>query len=94
VLVSEFAPLVSGTLAARQDVATLFLIVFSLAIAAGSVCVNLLLKGEVSARWVPLSALGLAAGLIDLWIAASGFRWKWPVPRSGSSWRPTGPGTF
>jgi len=73
VLVSEFAPLVSGTLAATQDVATLFLIVFSLAIAAGSVCVNFLLKGEVSARWVPLSALGLAAGLIDLWIATSGF---------------------
>ena len=73
VLVSEFAPLVSGTLAARQEVATLFLIVFSLAIAAGSVSVNLLLKGEVSARWVPLSALGLAAGLIDLWIATSGF---------------------
>lgn len=73
VLISEFAPLVSGTLAARQEVATLFLVVFSIAIAVGSLIVNRLLKGEVSARWVPLSALILAFGLIDLWIATSGF---------------------
>lgn len=73
VLVSEFAPLVSGTLAAKQDVATLFLIVFSVAIALGSLLVNRLLKGEVSARYVPISALVLAAGLIDLWLSTSGF---------------------
>jgi acyl-[acyl-carrier-protein]-phospholipid O-acyltransferase/long-chain-fatty-acid--[acyl-carrier-protein] ligase len=73
VLVSEFAPLVSGTLAAKQEVATLFLIVFSVAIAIGSLAVNRLLKGEVSARYVPISALVLAGGLIDLWIATSGF---------------------
>ena len=74
VLVSEFAPLVSGTLAARQEVATVFLIVFSLAVAAGAVVVNLLQRGEVSARYVPISVLGLALGLIDLWYAASGFQ--------------------
>jgi acyl-[acyl-carrier-protein]-phospholipid O-acyltransferase/long-chain-fatty-acid--[acyl-carrier-protein] ligase len=73
VLVSEFAPLVSGTLAAKQDVATVFLIVFSLAVAAGALVVNMLQKGEVSARYVPLSALGLALGLIGLWLAANGF---------------------
>jgi acyl-[acyl-carrier-protein]-phospholipid O-acyltransferase/long-chain-fatty-acid--[acyl-carrier-protein] ligase len=73
VLVSEFAPLVSGTLAARQDVATVFLIVFSLAVAAGALVVNMLQKGEVSARYVPLSALGLALGLIGLWLATNGF---------------------
>ncbi len=73
VLMSEFAPLVSGTLAAKQEVATLFLIVFSVAIAAGSMAVNRLLKGEVSARYVPASALVLAGGLIDLWLATRGF---------------------
>ena len=73
VLMSEFAPLVSGTLAAKQEVATLFLIVFSLAIAAGSMAVNHLLGGEVSARYVPVSALVLAGGLIDLWLATRGF---------------------
>ncbi len=73
VLMSEFAPLVSGKLAARQEVATLFLVVFSLAIAAGSMLVNRLLKGEVSARYVPASALVLAGGLIDLWLTTRGF---------------------
>jgi acyl-[acyl-carrier-protein]-phospholipid O-acyltransferase/long-chain-fatty-acid--[acyl-carrier-protein] ligase len=73
VLVAEFGPLVSDTLAARQDVATAFLIVFSLAVAAGAMAVNWLQKGEVSARYVPLSALGLALGMIDLWLAARGF---------------------
>ncbi len=73
VLVSEFAPLVSGTLAARQEVATLFLIVFSLTIAVGSLAVNKLLGGEVSARYVPISALGLALGLIDLSLSTGGF---------------------
>jgi len=74
VLVSEFAPLVSGTLAAKQEVATVFLIVFSLAVAAGAVAVNFLQKGEVSARYVPASALGLAFGLLALWWAAHGFQ--------------------
>lgn len=73
VLVSEFAPLVSGTLAARQEVATVFLVIFSASIALGSVAVNHLLKGEVSARFVPISALVLAAGLIDLWLATRDF---------------------
>ena len=73
VLVSEFAPLVSGTLDARQEVVTLFLLVFSLAVAAGSLFVNRLLKGEVSARYVPVSALAMALGMIALWLSSSGF---------------------
>ena len=73
VLVSEFAPLVSGTLSARQEVATIFLVVFSVTIAIGSVAVNWLLKGDVSARYVPISALALAGGLIDLWLSTSSF---------------------
>ncbi|WP_218831816.1 acyl-[ACP]--phospholipid O-acyltransferase [Bordetella genomosp. 10] len=73
VLVSQFAPLVSDRLACSQEVATLFLIVFSLAIAAGSIAVNRLQKGEVSARYVPISALAMALGLIDLWLSTSGF---------------------
>ena len=73
VLMSEFAPLVSGTLSAKQEVATLFLVVFSVAIALGSVTVNLLLKGEISARYVPASALVLAFGLIDLWLSTRAF---------------------
>jgi acyl-[acyl-carrier-protein]-phospholipid O-acyltransferase/long-chain-fatty-acid--[acyl-carrier-protein] ligase len=73
VLLAEFAPLVSGVLGARQDVATLFLLVFSVGVALGSIGVNKLLAGEVSARYVPVAALGLAAFMIDLWRATSGF---------------------
>jgi acyl-[acyl-carrier-protein]-phospholipid O-acyltransferase / long-chain-fatty-acid--[acyl-carrier-protein] ligase len=73
VIMSEFAPLVSGVLAARQEVATLFLLVFSVSIALGSLLVNRLLKGEVSARYVPASALALAGFLIYLWLATSGY---------------------
>ena len=73
VLVSEFAPLVSGPLGASQQVATIFLVVFSLTIALGSLAVNRLLGGEVSAKYVPVSALVLAFGLIDLWLSTSHF---------------------
>lgn len=73
VLMSEFAPLVSGSLGATQEVVTLFLAVFSISIALGSLMVNRLLKGEVSARYVPVSALMLALGLVDLWLSTRGF---------------------
>ncbi len=73
VLTSEFAPLVSSVLDARQEVVTLFLLVFSLSIALGSVAVNRLLKGEISARYVPIAALGMAAFQIMLGITTNGY---------------------
>ena len=73
ILLSEFAPLVSGTLHAGASVVTLFLLVFSVSVAIGSLLVNKLLGGTVSARYVPIAALGLAAFLIDLWIATRRF---------------------
>ncbi len=73
VVMSEFAPLVSGVLAAKQEVVTLFLLVFSLSIALGSLLVNRLLKGRVSARYVPASALTMAGFLIYLWLGTSGY---------------------
>ncbi|WP_183111786.1 acyl-[ACP]--phospholipid O-acyltransferase [Sphingomonas sp. So64.6b] len=73
ILLSEFAPLVSGTLGAGPHVVTLFLLVFSVAVAVGSLVVNKLLGGQVSARYVPVSALALSVFLIDLWIATRTF---------------------
>jgi len=73
VLTSELAPLVSGRFAASPAVVNLFLAVFSVSVALGSLAVNRLLKGEVSARFVPASALGMAAGLIDLWFSSHAF---------------------
>jgi len=73
VLLSEFGPLVSNVLGARQEVATFFLFVFSVSVALGSVLVNKLLAGEVSARYVPVAALGLSAFLLDLWLSTGGY---------------------
>lgn len=69
ILVTNFLPLVTGTLGGTEGVVTLFLVVFSVAVALGSTLVNRLLKGEVSARYVPVAALVMAAGMIDLWLA-------------------------
>jgi acyl-[acyl-carrier-protein]-phospholipid O-acyltransferase/long-chain-fatty-acid--[acyl-carrier-protein] ligase len=74
VLLSDFAPLVSGNLGGREEVVTFFLLIFSVSIALGSVLVNKLLRGEVSARYVPVSALILAGFMIDLWLSTGGFR--------------------
>lgn len=93
VLLAAFAPLVSGTLGARRQVATLFLLIFSISVALGSLSVNKLLKGEVSARYVPLSALALAGFLVDLWLAAESFVIRTPNASIGQfvetagSWR-------
>jgi acyl-[acyl-carrier-protein]-phospholipid O-acyltransferase / long-chain-fatty-acid--[acyl-carrier-protein] ligase len=73
VILAEFVPLVNGVLGAQKEVATLFLMIFSISIAVGSMLVNYLLKGEVSARYVPISALGMAVSLIYLWLATSGY---------------------
>src|SRR6478609_2818249 len=74
VLLSEFAPLVGNVLQGQQEVATLFLLIFSVSVALGALLVNKLLKGEVSARYVPVSALLMAAFMIDLWLATSAYR--------------------
>lgn len=73
VLLSIFAPLVAGVLNATQEVATLFLLIFSISVALGSLLVNKLLRGEVSARYVPISALALSAFMVDLWLSTRGY---------------------
>ena len=73
VVLSMFAPLVSGTLRADKSVVTLFLLVFSIGVALGSLGVNRLLRGEVSARYVPVSALAMSAFLVLLWLATRSF---------------------
>ncbi len=74
VLLGELIPLVHGVLHAGQDVAVLFLTLFSVGVASGSLLVNRLLKGEVSARYVAVSAFLLAVFLLDLAWAVAGFK--------------------
>jgi acyl-[acyl-carrier-protein]-phospholipid O-acyltransferase/long-chain-fatty-acid--[acyl-carrier-protein] ligase len=73
VLLGQLIPLVQGVLHAGPHAAVLFLTIFSVGVAAGSLLVNRLLRGEVSARCVPVSALLLAGFLVDLSLAIGGF---------------------
>lgn len=57
VLTIQFPPLAKNTLMASKEVASLFLAVFSVGIAIGSVGINALLKGKVSARYAPISVV-------------------------------------
>ncbi|MHA4836851.1 MFS transporter [Sphingopyxis sp. MSC1_008] len=60
VLFIQFPPLAKNILHADKSVASLFLGVFSVGIAIGSVAVNRLLKGQVSARYSPASVIVMA----------------------------------
>ena len=75
VLAAQFPPLVKNALGADQTVATLFLATFSIGVALGSVAVNRLLAGQVSARYSPASALLMGLFVLDLFRRIRG----WPV---------------
>ena len=75
VLAAQFPPLVKNSLGADQQVATLFLAIFSVGVAIGSVAVNRLLKGHVSARYAPSAALGMGFFVLDLFRRVKG----WPA---------------
>jgi MFS family permease len=57
VLFIQFPPLAKNVLTAGKEVASLFLVVFSVGVAIGSVSVNAMLKGTVSARYSPRSVI-------------------------------------
>jgi MFS family permease len=57
VLFIQFPPLAKNVLHASKEVASLFLVMFSIGIAIGSVSINALLKGTVSARYSPASVI-------------------------------------
>ncbi len=61
VLFIQFPPLAKNYMLADPAVASLFLVFFSIGVAIGSVAVNLLLKGVVSARYAPVSVLLMGA---------------------------------
>jgi MFS family permease len=75
VLAAQFPPLVKNALGADQTVATLFLATFSVGVAVGSVAVNRLLGGKVSARYSPASALLMGLFVLDLYRRVKG----WPA---------------
>jgi len=78
VLGSIFPPMVKNAIGGDNTVATLFTAFFSIGIAIGSVAINRLLNGTVSAKYAPASVIVMGLFVLDLW---------WTV----SHWQPTGP---
>ncbi|WP_343612666.1 MFS transporter [Novosphingobium sp.] len=64
ILFIEFPPLAKNVLNASKEVASLFLVIFSIGVAIGSVSINALLKGRVSARYSPIAVLVMACFVV------------------------------
>lgn len=79
VLFIQFPPLVKNVLGADKSVASLFLAIFSIGIAIGSVAINRLLRGQVSARFAPVSVLVMGAFVVGFYIVCR----NWGVPSAG-----------
>ncbi|MFA7595035.1 MAG: MFS transporter [Novosphingobium sp.] len=78
VLFIQFPPLAKNVLMASKEVASLFLVIFSVGVAVGSMSINSLLKGTVSARFAPASVL-----VMGCFVAAFYFVCRaWPAPES------------
>jgi len=69
---SQFPAFTKDVLSADETVVTLFLTLFSVGIGVGSLLCNRLLKGEITAKYVPLGAVGMTVFTIDLYIASIG----------------------
>ena len=68
VLFIQFPPLAKNVLTASKEVASLFLVIFSIGVAIGSVSVNALLKGTVSARYSPASVIVMALFVVAFYL--------------------------
>ena len=66
VLIFAFPQLVKNILGADELVASLFVACFSVGVAIGSIAINRLLKSEVSARFSPVSVLGMGGFVLML----------------------------
>ena len=70
IYLSQFPSYVRFYLGGAEAVVTLFLTVFSIGIALGSLACSRILGGRISARTVPWGALGIGLFSIDLWLAS------------------------
>jgi len=71
VLFIQFPPLAKNVLTASKEVASLFLVIFSIGVAIGSVSVNALLKGTVSARYSPLSVIAMGLFVLGFYFVCT-----------------------
>jgi predicted MFS family arabinose efflux permease len=81
VLFIQFPPLAKNVLMASKEVASLFLVIFSVGVAIGSVAINAALKGDVSARYAPVSVIAMGAFVAVFWFLCD--QWRIDVPATG-----------
>jgi len=67
VLIVVFPPLVKNVLTADASVASLVLAIFSIGVAIGSVVINLMLKGRISARYSPAAVIAMGITVLAFW---------------------------
>ncbi len=85
ILFIQFPPLAKNVLTATPEVASAFLAVFSVGIAIGSVAINRLLKGLVSARFAPAAVLAMGGFVVAFhlvcrsWVPAPAGRFYTPL---------------
>lgn len=68
---SQFPAYAKDVLGGDENIVTLFLAVFSIGIGLGSMLCSRILKGEVTAKYVPFSALAMTAFMVDLYFAST-----------------------
>ncbi|BAK65553.1 major facilitator superfamily protein [Sphingobium sp. SYK-6] len=73
VLIIIFPPMVKNDFTATKEVASMFLAIFSIGVAVGSVAINRLLQGHVSARYAPISVVIMAAFVWFFQFASAGW---------------------
>jgi predicted MFS family arabinose efflux permease len=76
VLFIQFPPLAKNVLSASKEVASLFLVVFSIGVSIGSVSINRMLGGKVSARFGPAAVLVMGVFVVAFHIVCR----MWPHP--------------
>ncbi len=74
VLFIQFPPLAKNVLTASKEVASLFLVIFSIGVAIGSVSINALLKGKVSARYAPMSIIAMGGFVVIFYFVCQFWR--------------------
>jgi MFS family permease len=75
ILAAQFPPLVKNVFHANEQVATLFLAIFSVGVGLGSVLINRLLRGRVAAVYSPAAAIAMGLFICHLYYNARG----WPA---------------
>ena len=73
VLFVEFPPIVKNVLSGNPAVNSLLLATFSIGVAFGSVAINRMLNGKVSARYAPISVIGMGVCVILFYFVVRGW---------------------